>query len=359
MPDIKYGQGNFTGNRKNTDSNMQDKTKQLLKDLDESNSTELKRLIEANGIANGHSNSRLYNKFSRIPVIDPYNTTSVTKEYIFFTKPDLHIFNASSVNLWSTLQNYSFFVDAADRYEHVCQQLELSAGGGNNSPFMNLLSNTIRSGIDTPSLEAENGLETGGNVYGTKISYRGNSYTSDQDLTFSAEFEDTKFYEVYMLFKIYDEYCKLKNLGLLEVTDGYSGTWLNYTLNKILHDQFAVYKFVVGEDGMTIVWFGKYTGVYPTGAPRDSFSDMNKTEVQKITVNFKAQFFRDMDPSIISEFNYLVANSGLSMGSRLGLWDQTMHRFNPDWAGAPYIITTNDGVSHIAKMGKYKLIWYA
>ncbi len=359
MPDIKYGQGNFTGNRRNTDSNMSDKEKEIIKTLNAQNSEELRRLIEANGIVNGHLNDRLYTKFSRIPIMDPYNTTNVTKEYVFFTRPDLHIFNASSTNLWSTLSSYSFFVDAADRYAHVCQQLELSAGGISKSPFMNLLSNTIRSGVDTPSLEAENGLETGANVFGTKISYRGGSYTSDQDLSFSAEFEDTKFYEVYMLFKIYDEYCKLKNLGLLEIIDSESGTWLSYTLNKILHDQFAVYKFVVGEDGMTIVWYGKYTGVYPTGAPRDSFGDMNKTEVQKITVNFKAQFFKDMDPSIISEFNYLVSGSGMERGSQLPLWDQTMHRFNPDWAGAPYIIRTYDGVDAKAKMGRYKLIWYS
>ena len=158
MPDIKYGQGNFTGNRRNTDSNMSDKEKEIIKTLNAQNSEELRRLIEANGIVNGHLNDRLYTKFSRIPIMDPYNTTNVTKEYVFFTRPDLHIFNASSTNLWSTLSSYSFFVDAADRYAHVCQQLELSAGGISKSPFMNLLSNTIRYGVDTPSLEAENEL---------------------------------------------------------------------------------------------------------------------------------------------------------------------------------------------------------
>ena len=333
---------------------------------------EIRALMAAHGIQNKRDNDLMYNRFSRIHAIDPYNAMTVTREYIFFTKPDLHLFNLYSGRIADSLKNYAFFQDAIDRYRLVCEQLQSSISKIDNvsttnihSPFITLLSNTVTSELELPDIEAENELESGANVYGTKISYRGNSYPSDQEHTFSLEFEDTKYLEVYMFFKIWDEYCRYKNLGLIDLnpsSESDDARWIDYTWRKILHDQIAVYKFVVGEDGSTLTYWAKYTGVYPTNVPRSALSNMNNSDGQKLTVNFKAQFVRDMDPVILGDFNTVALGSGkYDRYSKLPIFNSIYHNFEGDWAITPYIgqleSRKGESLSQLEKLTQYRLLW--
>ena len=348
-------------------STFKDKNNTLIE-----NDAEIRALMAAHGIQNKRENNLMYNKFSRIHAIDPYNAMTVTREYIFFTKPDLHLFNLKNGKIATSLSNYAFFQDAIDRYKIVCEQLQSSITKisntetrNRNCPFITLLSNTVTSELELPDIEAENELETGANVFGTKISYRGNSYPSDQEHTFSLEFEDTKYLEVYMFFKIWDEYCRYKNLGLIELNPSDSSDdarWIDYTWRKILHDQIAVYKFVVGEDGSTLTYWAKYTGVYPTNVPRSALSNMNNSDGQKLTVNFKAQFVRDMDPVILGDFNTVaLGNNSYNRYGRLPIFNSVYHNFEGSWAEIPYIgqIENRNGetLSPVEKLTKYKLLW--
>ena len=38
-----------------------------------------------------------FNQFARYGILDPYNEHSGSREYLFFSKPDLHIFDVNSV----------------------------------------------------------------------------------------------------------------------------------------------------------------------------------------------------------------------------------------------------------------------
>ena len=291
---------------------------------------------------------------------------SVTKEYLFFTKPDLHILNPNTGDIAKCVKSSSFMRDAVARYKPVCKQLEFSceAGSLNANPFATLLSNSVINTLQVPSSSEENGNETGANTWGTKITYRGTSYASDQDHTFSLEFEDSKYIEVFMFFKIYDEYCKMKNLGTLAID--YSDTsddykWINYTLNKVLHDQFSIYKIIVGEDGSSIIYWGKYTGVYPKDVPRDVFSDIaNSINPLTFSVDFKAQFYRDMDPTILSEFNRLAIGGNFANYEDLPLFDKENFTFDGTWSSMPYIGVTEDTFASddaASKIMRYKLLW--
>lgn len=344
---------------------------------------EVLNLMHANGLYN-RRDMDWYNKFVRFPGVDPYNAMTVTHEYVFFTKPDLHLLNTSNGNIAHSLAAYTFFNDAISRYRPICEQLQFSCNRMNkqisktdtSNPFMSILTNSLTSELQVPGIDVDHDVETGANVYGTKITYRGNSYTSDQDLSFDLEFEDTKYLEVYMLFKIYDEYCKYKNLGLIELDTNPNSSnynddlnWINYVYNRILHDQFSVYKFVVGEDGMTLIYWGKYTGVYPTSIPRDAFSSMNNQDTQKLTVSFKAQFFRDMDPVILTEFNSLTIGNenkrtAFYSKTNLPLYNTNYHAMEGRWSSMPFIAdaSINEKGNYVAesdidKMTRYRLLW--
>lgn len=260
---------------------------------------DLMRVLHANGIYR-RSDFDDYNTFYRFPRMNPYTTLTTTREYIFFTKPDLFIFDNSGngvqdgYQLSSCVRNVPLFLwMKAHNYIDTLKQLQFSAD--KSRPFMNLLSNRKTSNIDLTPIHADS-FETSQNYYGTKLNYRKGSETSDENVEFSVEFEDTRYLDVYLLFRAYDEYEKLKWLGKV-VPPKQSYIW-----NKVLHDQFGAFKITVGEDGKQILHWAQFWGVYPTNVPRDAFSDIPQDGHLKFTITFKAAFVEDMDIASLEDF---------------------------------------------------------
>lgn len=312
------------------------------------NDDSFKKLVNAAGLYN-RDQIEWYTKFNRFGFVDPYNALTTTREYIFITKPDLHIFeNKSPSKLNPELANVPIFKDALKRYNNVLRQLQYSADG-NASPFANLLCNSVTNNLDLPGISVSSDIETSENIYGTKMFYRKASFTSDEDFEFSLEFQDTKYLEVYMFFKLFDEYERRKYYG--EITPPSD----NYIFNKILHDQMCMYKIIVGEDGETIVYYAKLYGCYPKGVPRDSFADLPAQGNLSFTVPFKATFIEDMDPTILSDFNILVSPVYNKYRKNINIYDNNTGTINPTWANVPYIVHTE---SDFGPNGTaYKLKW--
>ena len=307
-----------------------------------------KKIINSAGIYD-RSQIEWYIKFNRYGCLDPYNMLTTTREYIFMTKPDLHIFsNSSASSLNKELRNIPLWEDALERYKDVLLQLQYSA----NRPgdvFINLLSNAVKSTVDMPSISS-NDVETNENIYGTHMMYRRSSLTTDEHHEFSLEFEDTKYLEVYEYFRLFDEYSKLKDLGM--VTPVYD----SYTINKILYDQSALYKLVVGEDGETLVYWAKMWGVYPKSVPRDVFSDLSSlTSGLRMSVNFHAIFVDDMDPTILADFNSITLPSGVKPADSeiLPIYDFEINAVSGEWAGVPFIVKDHNRKTNAV----YKLKW--
>ena len=298
-------------------------------------------LLMANGIYDRYEMD-WDRKFSRYGVIDPHNALTATREYVFITKPDLCIVNSGGT-IHELLKNNSFFTDLVYNYRSVIKQLQ-SSYSSSEGPFMAMLSNALTSTVDLPNLSSEM-VDTSANNMGTKVSYRGTSYKSDEDFDFNLEFEDTRHLDIYMLFKAWDEYEKLKWNGRLQFNNDHSQRWVNYIVNKILHDQVTIYKLVVDQDGSRLVYWARITGCVPTSVPRDAFSDMTDTTPQKLTVGWKGHFVRDKDPIILSHFNSLVSNVA-SNKKDLPLYDINEHHVDGRWSSSPYIVRVTTNAAH-------------
>lgn len=304
-------------------------------------SSDVKGLMMANGIYDRYD-MEWYKKFTRFGIIDPHNSLTATREYVFITKPDLCLMNSNGT-IHTLLKNSPFFNDAIVRYNQVARQLQSSISSS-DGPFMTMLSNSLTSSLDLPGLSADM-IESASNVMGTKMSYRGTSYKSDEDFNFSLEFEDTRHLDIYMLFKMWDEYEKLKWNGTLRFNNSDSQRWVNYVINKVLHDQVAIYKIVVDQDGSRIVYWARLTGCVPTSVPRDAFSDMTNTDSQKLTVNWSSHFARDMDPVILTHFNILVRDRANGKVD-LPLYDLENHCMDGRWSSTPYIESRTVSSTH-------------
>ena len=319
-----------------------------------SSSGDVKAAIMSHGIYDRYD-MNWHKKFTRFGIIDPNNAMTNTKEYIFITKPDLCLFNTNGDGVNPILSNNPFFVDTIPRYTDMAKQLQSSVSAG-DGPFMNVLSNAVTSTLDIPGISSDD-VETGGNIMGTRMSYRGTSYKSDINTDFNLEFEDTKYLDIYMLFKMYDEYEKLKWNAALDFSKCGSDRWQNYIINKVLHDQVSIYKFVVAEDGYRIIYWARITGCYPNSIPRDAFSDTSGSGPQKLTVGWKGHFVRDMDPVIIYQFNQIVSGMVSKSKKDLPLFNTSRHMMEGSWATIPYVHVQDVATSSHGTRKEYYLRW--
>lgn len=250
-------------------------------------------------------------KFAKYGIMDLYNEHTFSREYLFFTKPDLHIMETEQIGyLYKPLSQLPFFVDAFRLYPQCIYSLQQTLPTSTSIPktkYMPILSNQVSSTLDLPTITA---TETGGNVnlYQFGINNRDGSEISDCNVEFSLEFKDTKYLDVYMLFKIYDEYVReTYKRDILP-------TKISYIDNKIDSKSFSVYKVIV-DDTNTVMYYAKITGIYPISVPRDAMSGFDGNSIKE-TIQFKGQFVRDMDPVIIQELNLLTCKSiGLDINS--------------------------------------------
>lgn len=292
-----------------------------------------------------------YGKFNRYGYIDPHSIDQVSREFLFFTKPDLNIFNGVTDNseLNEKLKLIPFFLEAYERNRNALKQLQYSVANANGilNPFMYLLSNTVTSKLDLPSISAES-RESTPNIMGTAIQYRGHSYKSDNGYDFSLSFTDTSNLELYALVKAYDEYIRLLKVGEIEPKR-------DHIINRIIPEQFSIYKFLIGNDGETILYYAKLTGCYFTDVPRSDMSDPGNDGF-KYSISFHAQFVEDSNPMIINEFNRISpANNSNNYAD---VYNYKNNVVDNAWVRWPKIIIAKDKRASGKKTSfEYRMKW--
>ena len=290
----------------------------------------IKRLLHANKLYDPATlDNSLETKFTRYGYLNPYSRCNQCYEYIFFTKPDLHLFDSDKV-LNKELANDPFFRDCLQRHYNRMRVLQSSYSDTTPGPFISLLSSCVTSTLDVPGITMQES-QGSANIYGTSPSYLRSSERSDENHEFSLEFCDNDDLRLYMLFKIWDEYERRKDLGLVSPPN------VKYIENKILHDQISAYKIVVGDDRSTLIFYAKLWGVYPKSIPRDVFSSIAKGDGLNYSISFHADFVEDMTPLVISDFNNIVKSYKDTFNKDIPFYDEEIGAPNGEWCHVPYI----------------------
>lgn len=288
-----------------------------------------------------------YDRFSRWGCIDPYNGFTNTKEYLFFIKPDLHICEPGTMTLNPELVNQPYFVELLARYPDIVRSLQFSTSTRQSSSanvFIPVLTNALKNNMDLPGISAST-IDTASNIYGTSINYRKDGLGSDEKHTFSLEFEDTKYLEIYHFFKAYEEYHRLKSMGLITppntrnaaVSSSSGIAYTNYHAMRELHDQMAIYKFILDEDYETIIFVAAVYGVFPTSVPRDTFSDVKPDGGLRYTIQFEGQFVDDSNPMILQNFNRIIVENMQVPEKELPIYNSNLEMIEGSWARLPFV----------------------
>lgn len=296
----------------------------------------------------------LFNKRYRYGILNPYQNLGNCREFLFFTKPDLSIYERNDENgyvntlkIRDELSSYYFWQELASKYPEIIACLQNSVPDATRNridPFNHLLENMVQSNLDVPGVSAEM-IETPSNMYGVNYHYRGSSEASDDGFDFSLEFKDTKYLPVYNFFKAYEEYEKLKHHGII-------GPWQGYITNKVLHDQYCIYKFLTLDDMETIVYYAKYYGVKSKNLPREAFSNVNFDNGLSYSIDFNAAFVEDMNPEILIDFNFLSYPFWKECGDDdISIYDYIGDRVNMTPAQSAIVAIEVDGASNYKIFG--------
>lgn len=315
------------------------------------NSNAGKGLFHANGIF-ARDEIDLFHKRYRFGLRNNYQSLLNCKEYLFFTKPDLNIdlmddkaSGALTGELNPGLTGNLFWYDLINKQPEVVECLEYSMN--KDDPFNHLLENMVNSNIDVPGLSADS-VDTPSNIYGVGYTYRGSSEASDDTFDFSLEFKDTKYLPVYSFFKAYELYETAKHHGSV-------APYKDYILNKVLHDQYSIYKFIVDEDFETIVYYAKYYGVKSKSLPRDVFNSTDYSAGLTYSIDFNAAFFEDMNPYILADFNNLSKNYYDNRKYQVDVHNTVFDRPDGRTAKAAYVVRVTD--TNAPGLYSYKLRW--
>lgn len=359
------------------------------------NSLEIKNLLRGTTLdLPSKSLLNRFNRFSRFGYLDPYSEMiSGTREYLFFSKPDLHIFDNDG-NLNSELSGIPFFKEAITNYKYSAYCLQQFFGGSSKlssnssvgtsngslfniqSKYNFILSNHVTSTLDLPTISAEE-QQNNQTLWGDNTSYREGSCKSDTQADFTLEFKDTKYLDVYMIFKIYDEYIRAKYITNITPNRKI------YIEKKINPEPFSIWKVIIDDTGRIMYW-AKAIACTPMSVPRDTLSNIENNI--KFSINFKAQFIEEMDPVHLQEINYLTMTSMGKSGNNLTYnkildslnhWKFALDTYNSiskdnkkytyvsggdTWVSYPFIIKNERSFSRTGDIGKssgsfYRLGW--
>ena len=293
--------------------------------------------------------AKAFTQFSKFGYLDPYGRMpGFTKEVLFFTKPDLHLVDPNdATKLAKGLSTAPFFMELQDKYPHIIRELQYNSPGGGN-PFMYSLHNRVRDTLELPDISS-NDIDLPTNMYGNDYTYRGSSEPSDDQYTFSLEFEDNKYLDIYMLFRAYEEYERYKKLGI--VTPLYRHIW-----RKELHDQISIFKFTLSDDYTTIIHYAELWGCYPTGLPRSAFNSTDfSSSGLTLSIPWKCAFVEDMNPLIITDFN--EAMKDYANAKKIDLVNSNGRINKSEWADGAYIVQQRVNPDDPNSRYVYKLEW--
>jgi hypothetical protein len=105
----------------------------------------------------------------------------------------------------------------------------------------------------------------------------------------------------------------------------------------------------------TIVYYAKFYGVMPKSLPRDTFSSANFDNGLSYNIDFRAAFFEDMRPEIISDFNNLSSAYYYSLPYQIDIFNEVLDRTDNRAAKAAYIERVKSSNSPAGYV--YKLKW--
>ena len=287
--------------------------------------------------------SRMFFNFDRYKVALPDYHLTKTFSRVFFTRPSLHLINASDKSLTTQCKNDPLYHYLYKNNRNIV--LSLTDHLTTQHDFLPFLCNCAKS--FEVSDEYIKTVEHGETLTGYKVQYGTSNIDSRTAGTFSVSYTDDKNYSIYKVHKAWVDYIS-------RVYRGEFYPHIDSMYKKILDYACSVYYVVCAEDGETILFWTKYWGVFPTNIPSStsSWTSGNLLKTPDFSVNYAYSFKEDFTPLILAELNMNSKSEGGIRYRRT--YEDKLGSTGPTFAGPPFVesATDNNG-QHVYKL-KFK-----
>ena len=286
---------------------------------------------------------QMFNEFNRWNFVFPDYQLTNTHAKVFFTRPDLNILSSSnSLSSQAAVDPLHLYVfnNQPDVMRHLTKY------GSDAHMFNTIISNTAES--FEVNDEYVKTIEAGETFTGHRVIYGRNDIESKGSGDLTVKFKDNYNLDIFKTYKIWVDYISKAYRGEFSPKDEYKQA-------KILDYAVALYYFLLGNDGETIIFWSKYTGVFPTSTSSSTFSwDRDSTlRMPELSIKFSFSFKNDMDPIHLSEFNGLVNHTG--SGSIVNAYEPDGLGMGRTWVGPPVVTVTKNARGNTI----YKLKYYS
>lgn len=287
---------------------------------------------------------QMFSQFNRWNVAFPDYHLARTHTKIFFTRPDLNIM--TSINeMHSQAKIDPFYSYIYENQPNVIKYLTKYASSSHQ--FNPMISNNPKS--FEISDEYIKTVEAGETYTGYKIFYGRNDIESKAAGEISINYIDDRNLDIYKMHKVWVDYIS-------KVYRGEFSPKIKYKHNKTLDYAVSVYYFLLAQDGETVLFWSKFTGVFPTNTSSSTFSwdKDTMTKMPEISIKYAYSFKRDLDPTNLAEFNTLSSNYGAA--NSLRTYEPSLLGMGPTWAGAPFIVVGKNGKGNTIYKLKFRPI---
>ena len=281
-------------------------------------------------------NKLFHTRFNRFKVQYPDYFMNNTIGYVFFTRPDLNLFNSDDTTGEAT--DILEQIQTDPQLYYIMQAnpetaKTLTKGYSGEHHFNPLLSNTVMS-LDV-SDESIDTLETGETFTGYKTQYAKSNIRSMTAGTISITFPETYNAALTQLHQLWCAYESGVYRGLLKPKDKYIfGKELDYACN--------IYYFLVDAEDMILRYWCKYTGCFPLNVNKSIFSYSGETQINHPNLNVSYAYFarEDMSTVNLAEFNNNAGGVNSNYMYKANYIPQLGSCGNT-WVGAPFVSKLN------------------
>ena len=248
----------------------------------------------------------LLNDFNRYKIQFPDTALGKSFSYTFITRPQLNLYDPDDLTHKKLLPN----IENDPTYYYINRTnpdclLSLTKHLSKSHDFNPFLSNKSQS--TEISDEYIKTIDHGETYTGHKIKYGKNNIESKTAGQFSISYTDDRKLTIYNMHKAWVDYIS-------KVSRGEFSPASENIVNRILDYAVSMYYILCAEDGETIIFWSKYTGIFPTNIPSSAlgYSAGSPVQTPDYTINYEYAWKEDFNPYSLVEFNNLstVIKSG-------------------------------------------------
>ena len=295
--------------------------------------------VIGSGVRSDNFNTDYFNRYRHIY---PGDEIKSGKKYCFMVKPDLNVKEAISKDpFFMSLYNTRPYLLQALTHSDITSEI---GGVSEGNHFISFLSDrTLSFSLPDFSVE-EYKLEQPFTNFAT--SFAGNSNKSRTDQSTQVQFRDTVDLDILAFFDAWVKYIDLVSYGIVSPYYDYASSKLYYG-TPIIDYATSIYEIITKPDGMTIIYWAKITGAFPTSIPHSNYQFNSTDEIDNdIEIQFSGGLPETLNPRILADFNY---NAGLFDEDDNGFGIATS--LKPECSRLQFVPNARLGYEHLSTPG--------